>query len=461
MSLFEKAWDYCLDCKMSELLENAQVVIVGFSGGADSSVLLSFFAFQRERFPELNIIAAHLNHLIRGDEAMADEAFCQSFCRERGIPLEIRRADVPAISKRTGKGLEEAARDERYAFFEELSEKYSGALVATAHNADDNLETLIFNITRGSGTRGMTAISPVRDGKYIRPLLSCTSAEIREFAMDAGIPFVVDSTNSSTDYTRNSIRHNIIPRLREINPRVSTAALRLSRSAGEDCEYIELEAERIIGERTVLSRRELSELHPALLRLMVKAKTDSVTNLSRKNVSDCRQLVIGSQKGSISLPTGCTFVADCDEVYILALDGCSGDKELSGSEKAPLKMNEAVEFGNFSVFCGDIDRYISLFGENVYNLSLHIRIDCDKINGKLSLRCRLPGDRILMGKMNKNLKKLFCDKKVPVRLRNSLPIIEDEGDVLWVPMVGVRDGCAAGDKTQRAVDIFVYEREKI
>ncbi len=465
MSCIKKAVKYSEDCGIFAMIQKTPSVVVGFSGGADSSVLLSFFLSLREKFPELNIIAAHLNHLIRGNEAMEDEAFCRSFCAECGITLEVRRADIPALSKETGKGLEEVARDVRYAFFEELSKKYGGALISTAHNADDNLETLLFNIARGSGTKGVTAISPVRDGKYIRPLLSCTSKEIRDFANENGIPFVVDSTNCSTDYTRNSIRHNIIPKLREINPKVCEAALRLSRSAGEDCEYIELEADKIIGGRTVLSRKELRALHPALfsrvLRQMMKAKVKSTNNLSQKNVSDCRRLVEVSEKGSISLPLGCTFVADCDEVYILIADDTVREKDCTKCERVLLEQNKTVELGEFLVFCGDIEDYISLVGKNVYNLSLHTRIDCDRIYGKLSVRCRLPGDKILMGKMNKKLKKLFCDKNVPVRLRNTLPVIEDERGILWVPLVGVRDDCKAEDKTQKAVNIFVYERDKV
>ena len=465
MSLYEKIAGYCEECSIFQFLEKNPCVIVGFSGGADSCVLLSFFVHLRKKIPELHIIAAHLNHLIRGDEAMRDESFCQSFCRKTGIELEVKRVDIPALSKESGKGLEEAARDERYAFFEFLSKKYGDALISTAHNADDNLETLLFNIARGSGTKGVAAISPVRDGKYIRPLLSCSSGEIRAFANEKGISFVVDSTNNSTDYTRNSIRHNIIPKLREINPKVCDAALRLSRLAEEDCEYIELEADKIIGGRTVLSRKELRDVHPALfsrvLRRMMRSKVQSVNNLSQKNVSDCRILVEGSEKGSISLPQGCTFVADCDEVYILCNKDIPKKNDGARSERVLLEIGKITEFGDFFVFCGDAKDYISLVGKNVYNLSLHTRIDCDKIYGKLFVRCRLPGDKILMGKMNKKLKKLFCDKNVPVRLRNTLPVIEDERGVLWVPMVGERDDCKAGEKTQKFINIFVYERDKI
>ena len=228
---------------------------------------------------------------------------------------------------------------------------------------------------------------------------------------------------------------------------------------------VELEADKIIGGRTVLSRKELRDIHPALfsrvLRQMMRSKVQSVNNLSQKNVSDCKGLVEGSEKGSISLPNGCTFVADCDEVYILSGEDNANAQDCAKCENLILEHNKAVEFGDFLVFCGDKEEYISLVGKNVYNLSLHASIDCDKIYGKLFVRHRIPGDKIFMGRMNKKLKKLFCDKSVPVRLRNTLPVIEDEEGVLWVPMLGLRDECRATDKTQRVIELFVYERNKV
>ena len=226
-----------------------------------------------------------------------------------------------------------------------------------------------------------------------------------------------------------------------------------------------VEADKIIGGRTVLSRKELRDIHPALfsrvLRQMMRAKVQSVNNLSQKNVSDCKILVEGSERGSISLPQGCTFVADCDEVYILSSEEALSENSGAAAERADLEFGKILEFGAFSVYLGDTEDYISLVGKNVYNLSLHARIDCDRIYGKLSVRRRLSGDKILLGRMNKKLKKLFCDKNVPVRLRNTLPVIEDEKGVLWVPMAGLRDGCRAGNDTQRAANIFVYERDKV
>ena len=172
--------------------------------------------------------AAHLNHMIRGDEAERDENFCRETAERLGVRLYVRRRDVPALAI-TGGSIEEVARRERYSFFDDICRNSKPkTLVATAHNADDNLETVLFNLMRGSGLRGMCGIPPIRDGKYIRPLLTFSGEEVRGICRTDGIPFVFDSTNAETDYTRNRIRQRIVPELRAVAPTVESAALRMS-----------------------------------------------------------------------------------------------------------------------------------------------------------------------------------------------------------------------------------------
>ena len=462
MELYKKIDEYCLSAGISQLISERQHVIVGFSGGADSTVLISYFADLQKRVGGLCVIGAHVNHMIRGAEADRDEEFCKDLCQKNGIPFECLRADVPAIAKEEGKTLEEAARDVRYTFFRDLCEKYPHSIVATAHNADDNLETVIFNLTRGSGTKGLSGISPVRDGIYIRPLLSLSSEEIRSFARDAGISYMTDSTNSDTLYTRNAIRHKVIPVLRQINPKVHTAALRLSTAAREDCDYIESSAKDFL--ESTPKRDAMRALHPSVLqrvlRLMYRKKAGSTLDLSEKNVSDCKRLLESDEGGHISLPRSLSFYADKYSVRI-DVDPRKKEKSEARIPTIPVAVGEKVKYGDFYIICTEVTDYVNISEENIYNLSLHASIDCDRIYGKLFVRHRIPGDKIFMGRMNKKLKKLFCDKSVPVRLRNTLPVIEDEEGVLWVPMLGLRDECRATDKTQRVIELFVYERNKV
>ncbi len=459
--VYKKALEYCKKSGIFDLINESNAIIVGFSGGADSTVLLSFFDNLRETFPKISLIAAHVNHMIRGDEADRDEAFCKGFCLERGITFESARIDVPAIAKNSGMGLEECAREARYSFFEELSKKYPRSLIATAHNADDNLETVIFHIARGSGTKGISGIAPIRDKKLIRPLLSCTSEEIRAFAKDNEIDFVTDSTNLETVYTRNSIRHGIAPLLYNLNPRAQDAALRLSEAARSDCDFIEKEAEKILADG--VTRERLADLHPALFQRVILAlfqkRAGTFCDLSEKNIRDCRTLVSSTKNGSISLPRQLAFFADKNEVYIEKDPKYLPDNEKTADSPILLQPNVPIYFSDFCILLGQNGNYVNIIDENVYKLSLHERLDYGKIYGNVWIRLRRPGDVLRKGGMSRKLKKLLCDADIPLRIRNSLPIAEDENGIICVPYIGTRDGVTPCETTKEIINLSIFEKK--
>ena len=240
---FEAVIDsFSKSCGIADLTDCAAAIIVAFSGGADSALLLSYLS---EKYG--SVAAAHFNHNLRGEESQRDNDFCREFCSSRNIRFFEGAANISAIAENTGESLEECGRRERYAFFDrcrkelslELSCIEDKILIATAHNSDDNLETVIFNLARGSGLRGLRGIAPVRDGKYIRPLLALTSEEVRTVCAERGIPYVVDSTNLDDDYTRNRIRHRIVPELERINPAVRRNVARSSQLISLDNDHIE------------------------------------------------------------------------------------------------------------------------------------------------------------------------------------------------------------------------------
>jgi len=183
-------------------------VLCCLSGGADSVALLLCL---HEIFPQVR--ACHINHQLRGEESLRDECYCVEICQKLGVPIEVRRVDAKEYAQKLGKSVEEGARILRYQIFEEIGcDK-----IATAHSLSDCIETAIFNFARGTGITGLASIPPVR-GKIIRPLIECSRAEIEEFLSERGVDWVTDSTNLTDDYTRNKIRHNVVPQLRQINP---------------------------------------------------------------------------------------------------------------------------------------------------------------------------------------------------------------------------------------------------
>ncbi len=454
MGLFEKAEDFLVETGISELLKKNTSVVIAFSGGADSSVLLRFFYHLKEKHPCLSISCAHMNHMIRGEESDGDEELCKRACRELNIPLFVCRRDIPTIAKEQGLGLEECARNERYSFLYEVAREQGDALIATAHNADDNLETIIFNLVRGSGTKGLSGITPIRDGRLIRPLLSCTSQEIRDFARDQGIPFATDSTNSDTKYTRNGIRCEVIPKLKEINPRACEAALRLSRSALSDCDFIEEKAREVLSDGP-LSAKRARELHPALLSRVIMEmffkKASQRSNLSEANIAACRALIHSPEGGQVHLPHGISFFVDKDVVYM-------EKKAVEPSERAntsELFLNVPAEFNGYTVLLTDDSGYINNIDKNIYNLSLHEALDYDRIYGKVFLRTRLSGDTFFHRGMNRKLKKLLCDRNVPRRQRDIMPLLCDSEGILAVPHIGLRDK-SSDNKGEGELHIIVY-----
>ena len=262
-----KFYDTIRKLNIDKLMKDAGTVIVGYSGGADSSCLLRFMA-EWCRDNGVVLAAAHVNHMIRGKEADRDEIFCRETAEKLGVRIYVKRVNVPQEAKERGVGTEEAARDVRYDFFGELSEKLTGkadgAIIATAHNSTDNLETVLMNLMRGAGLHGMTGISPVRDGRIVRPLIEDSGESIRAWCRENGVEYVTDSTNEETDCTRNAIRHSVLPEIRKICSSPEEMATRMTSLLKTDDEYLTKTAFLIAGGKTSIGREELNTLDKAI-----------------------------------------------------------------------------------------------------------------------------------------------------------------------------------------------------
>ena len=256
-------------------------VLIGLSGGADSVMLLHFLLEYRRRNGGFPILAVHINHMIRGCEADADEAFSRSLCEELGVEFISYSIDIPTMAKSCGKSLEEVARNARYSKFSDIiSGRKDISAISVAHNADDNLETGLLNIFRGAGTRGAAGIPVIRDNIF-RPLIKVKKADIISALNECSIGFVTDSTNAEIEYKRNKIRHIIVPALYGICDDPIAMASRFSANLRLDDDFINREAERFVSDHPEIYRQELLTLHRAVLaRVIIKMAKNKGVDIS-------------------------------------------------------------------------------------------------------------------------------------------------------------------------------------
>lgn len=442
---------FCDSCGISRRAAGCRAAVVGFSGGADSTLLLSVC---KEILGVGTVAAAHLDHNLRGDEAKRDRDFCRSFCREHGVRLFEDSVDISAIAENSGQSTEEAGRNERYMLFDkyrkelasELSCTVDEILIATAHNADDNLETVIFNLARGSGLTGLCGIPPVRDGAIVRPLLCLSSREIRDICAADGIPYVNDSTNFEDGYTRNRIRHSVIPELEKINPAVARTACRTSASLREDSSFIDGAACGFLKDKKKVFVKELAALPVPVAKRVVSKMFYAAMG---RDLEGCHiDMVLGAvssgKHGRLHLPGNVTaYYSDVLEFV----------RETEKNENVEFRFDATpgehvmAEYG-FTVGFYPNGVKNGEDGSNIYKQLIYKICVNDKIKSDLFVRNRRDGDVILIGGHHKKLKKMMCDAGIPQRFRDKIPVVCDGEGVVWVPGFPARDGVAAksGDK---------------
>ena len=416
------------DYRMSDLINSG--TLVGFSGGADSVMLLSFLAYYSGFGKKFPLVAVHINHGIRGDEADRDESFAKEFCNDLNVELISRGIEVPSIAEKTKTGLEECARKCRYLeFLRIIQGRTDISTICVAHNADDNLETVILNMLRGCGTKGMAGIPPVRDN-IVRPLLYVTKRDIVSALSEFDIPFVVDSTNLMNDYKRNYIRNNVLPVLRELSPAPEAMASRASRNLRTDDDFISSVAEDFLKTRSTVNNFELTSLHDAVFSRVLSMMADA--SLSSVNIVEVKKLLC-NENFSYSLPEGKTFLCEYGACRVV-------DYDVSGRMDYTRKLEWGINI--FDEFDSDVivsDEKCSNCFANVYKFSIQANLASAIIEGDLYLRPKRDGDTVRYGGMTHKLKKLFNDRKIPPSVRNLVPVVCDDRGVVFVPGFGVRD----------------------
>lgn len=397
------------------LIQPEDRVIAALSGGADS-VALTFALYLLKEELGITLEAAHFNHRLRGEESDRDEAFARQFCDRYAIALHLGSAQVVPGKK----GLEAAARDARYAFLRGLPGK-----IATAHTADDNAETVLLRLIRGTGLKGLGAIAPV-SGNVIRPMLSVTRQEVEDFLAEYALPHVEDSSNGGDAFLRNRVRHDIMPLLRRENPRIGENLSELALGLRLDEEYLrgQLPAE-------APGVAQLQSMAPALRRRLLERflKENGVREPEQTHILQLETLVFHwNPSASMQFPGGITIGRQYDRLVRLQEPTALRTRQLACPGRT-----EIPELGG-AVLC---DQARSLEPETGAYL-VHPQ-------GALMLRCRIPGDAITLPGGTKTLKKLYIDRKIPASRRGLVPVLADEGGVIAVFGLGANENRRAQD----------------
>ena len=397
-----------------DMIMPGDTVICAVSGGADSVALLFAMYLLKDKL-DIRLEAAHFNHRLRGRESDEDEAFVRELCGRYDIPLHVGSAEV-----RLGKkGLEAAARDARYAFLRSLDGK-----IATAHTADDNAETVIMRMIRGTGLKGLGAIAPV-SGRVIRPMLTVNRQEVEAFLSTWGLPHREDSSNASAAFLRNRIRHTVMPLLKAENPKLAENLSQMALHLREDEDFLAAQSQfsTLPGVQTLKSmpRAQRSRCIERFL------KDSGVREPEDSHICAVEGLLFSDRPSArVNLPGGVTVSRRYDRLEAQA--------QKPRPEPTALVCPGETVYGDYRVTCFPAEEKI--------NTSDTFTV-CPA--GTLMLRPRESGDSIRLSGGTKSLKKLFIDRKIPASRRERIPVLCDERGVLGVYSIGVHVDRAAGE----------------
>ena len=388
-----------------ELVQPGEEVVCAVSGGADSVALLFALYLLKEKL-QIRLSAAHFNHHLRGAESDQDQAFVEEFCSRYDIPLYKGGAAVE-----TGpKGLEAAARDARYGYLKTLPGK-----IATAHTADDNAETVLMHLIRGTGLKGLGGIAP-KSGKLIRPMLTVTRQEVMAFLQEWNLPHVEDQSNHTDQFLRNRLRHHVMPLLNRENPRLAENVSAMAMQLRQEEHYLSRQVE--LTDRVSVLR----EMDPALRNRALESflRQQGVKEPQREQIQLLKCLVFSNNPSARgAFPGRVTIGREYDRLLRLPQEEAPDTAQLTlGSQKLPqwkleIHVSQAQSLEQ---------------GKTVFTV---------QPEGKIVVRSRLPGDRIRLPGGSKTLKKLFIDEKIPAWERPFLPVLADEKGVLAVVGIGV------------------------
>lgn len=457
------------------MIEKGDSILVALSGGPDSVCLLHIL-YSLSKKMNIFLYAAHVNHCLRGEEAIKDEKYAEELCRRLNIPFYCKRVDIKSISKERGVSTELAGRDERYKFFDELKEKLSINKIAIAHNANDQAETLIMRIIRGTGLEGLIGIKPIRDSVYIRPILCLTRKEIEQYCNEQNLNPRIDQTNYEEIYSRNKIRLKAIPFIEEnFNKDIVATLNRLAYMCNMDNEFIESKVDEKYqefckdeGKYFYICKDGFDEFEALVTRIIRRALMNFSGiqyNFEMKHVYDIISLQKGESGKSINLPNGIKAINVYGNVKLEKvkekIDLKVIDKYILNISKFPEEfINKEIKLEQFGYYMNleiiKLEKKINFRNEQLVKY-----FDYDKIKEKIIIRSRADGDKIIPLGMRgtKKLKDIFINEKIPKDVRDRTPIVVFDDEIAWVVGVKVSDIFKVTKDTKNILKINFYRKD--
>ena len=457
--------------KTNNLINKGDRVLVAFSGGPDSVCLLNMLNNLKEKF-NISIGAAHINHMLRGEEADRDEEYVKEFCRQRSIPCYVKRVDINKYSKEKRMSSETAGRKVRYDFFEEIAQKEDYNKIATAHNANDQAETVLFRMIRGSGLEGLGGIKNFRDNKIIRPILCLTREEVEFYIKNNGLKPRIDKTNFEKNYNRNKIRLDILPYIKKnFNENIIETLNRMSLQFQKDNQYLEEESLKLYNQYCMINneyfiiKKDTFTNNEAIVTRVIRK---SLINYSKQNfdfemkhIYEIIELANKETGKSVNMPNGIIAENIYGDIVLkknIKIDSNIYDKSII--LKKSLINNKAIMFGKYKITFEVLDNN----EENKQNIkkdNFTRYFNFDKIENIITIRIRQDGDKIkpFGMKSNKKLKDIFINMKVPKELRSSIPIICFDNDIAYIAGYKISEDYKVLNTNKKILKITVQGKE--
>ena len=444
------------------LISRGDRLVLGVSGGADSVCLLLTMCALKEKY-ELELFVVCVNHGLR-EEAKEEASYVEKLCKERGIKFFLFEEDVNKLSRELSIGTEEAGRKLRYDAFNEIFEKEGLTKICVAHNKNDVAETLLFNLFRGTGIKGLSSIPEKRDN-IIRPLLCVERKEIEGFLQAEGVTYYTDASNLSLDYTRNKIRNKILPyAVTDINKEtvsnISNAASQLSQINDFLSESVEKEYKKVLINRKhgtlVYNKKVFLNEHIYIKKALVKKAIDELApnnkDITHVHIEAVLDIVNKDGSKRVKLPYDIEVIASYEEISFFR------NKEENSLEAEIVVPGKETSYGRYKI-SSCVEEYCATYD---YSRKQYTKcLDYDKIIGCLKVRKRETKDFLVVNAkgQKKKLKDYFIDEKIPAHIRDEIPVLAVGNEVVWVVGYRISEAVKITNETKRVLKIIVSKED--